>query len=89
MRSVLVQKTKMSTRKLVSVSVTRNGVTTKIPCTQEVADMLMSKEIAGSSRMILPEAEILPHQCDHVIKVNRLVARMSETSAPTGIIIGS
>uniref|UniRef100_K1RWU0 Uncharacterized protein n=1 Tax=Magallana gigas TaxID=29159 RepID=K1RWU0_MAGGI len=37
----------MSTRKLVSVSVTRNGVTTKIPCTQEVADMLMSKEIAS------------------------------------------
>uniref|UniRef100_A0A8W8MP83 Uncharacterized protein n=1 Tax=Magallana gigas TaxID=29159 RepID=A0A8W8MP83_MAGGI len=52
-RSVLVQKTKMSTRKLVSVSVTRNGVTTKIPCTQEVADMLMSKEIDSKVKEII------------------------------------
>lgn len=42
----------MSTRKLVSVSVTRNGVTTKIPCTQEVADMLMSKEIGNIMWML-------------------------------------
>nr|XP_034323196.1 proteoglycan 4-like [Crassostrea gigas] len=43
----------MSTRKLVSVSVTRNGVTTKIPCTQEVADMLMSKEIDSKVKEII------------------------------------
>lgn len=35
----------MSTSKLICISVTRDGATSKIHCTKEVADMLMFKEI--------------------------------------------
>lgn len=35
----------MSTSKVMSVTVTTNGVATKMSCTREVANMLMSKEI--------------------------------------------
>lgn len=35
----------MSTSKLICISVTRDGATSKIHCTKEVADMLVSKEI--------------------------------------------
>lgn len=72
----------MSTRNVISVSITRNVVTTKIPCNHEVADMQMSKEIDLKVKEIIVNEPMLSPSTTPSTKETSLLPGPSTSSLP-------